>query len=251
MIEITSPQNSLIKSIAKLASSARERQKTGLTILDGEHLIESYQLADPKLENLKYLFVTQEAPRYGLMDDRFIIVPPGLMSKIAPTKSPSGILGVIHTPQTKPISNPTLGLLLEDIADPGNLGTIIRTAVAAGAQTIYCTPNCTDIWSPKVLRASQGAHFEINIQEHYDITELKNDFAGTIYGTALDDTSKNLFETDLSGPTLFAMGNEGSGLSPALKDLCDELIIIPMQGAESLNVGVASGICLFEKVRQS
>lgn len=250
MIEITSAHNSLIKTITKLSGSARERKKSGLTILDGEHLIESYQLFDKNFTDLTYLFVTQQAPRFGLNDDRVIIIPPGLMSKIAPTKSPSGVLAVVKTPKQAQPDTPKLALLLEDIADPGNLGTIIRTAVATGTDVIYMTPECVDVWSPKVLRASQGAHFEINLKPNYDIANLRSDFEGKIYATALDDKASNLFETNLSGPTMFAMGNEGAGLSPTLKNFCDQSITIPMQGAESLNVGVAAAVCLFEKVRQ-
>jgi TrmH family RNA methyltransferase len=141
-------------------------------------------------------------------------------------------------------------VLLEDIQDPGNLGAILRSAAAAGVQTIYLSKHCADVWSPKVLRAGMGAHFVLSIQENADLPQVAQGLPGMLIAMSLD-ADQSLFDLQLTGPVAFAVGNEGVGLSTELAQMATQRVKIPMPGAvESLNAAAAAAVCLFERVRQ-
>ena len=161
-----------------------------------------------------------------------------------------GIALLIDIPAPRPAQRDGCAVLLEDIQDPGNVGTILRTAAAAGVDTIYLSPACADCWSPKVLRAAMGAHFGINIVERANLPQVAGDFAGSVIATHLA-AAVSLYSLDLTGPVAIVFGNEGQGVSADLLQQVDTRAIIPMSGrTESLNVGAAAAICLFERVRQ-
>ena len=131
-------------------------------------------------------------------------------------------------------------VLLEAIQDPGNLGSILRSAAAASIRDVYLSPQCADAWSPKTLRAAMGAHFFLRIHENSDLQQVAQQFPGTVIATSIQ-ASRNLFEIPLSGPTAFVFGNEGAGLSKELVQAVDENIVIPMPGkTESLNAAAAA-----------
>ena len=140
-------------------------------------------------------------------------------------------------------------MLLENIQDPGNLGSMLRSAAAAGCDAVYLSIGCADAWSPKVLRAAMGGHFVLNIYENADLLQVAELFDGTIFAAALD-AKTSLYDNQLQGNIAFAIGNEGAGLSAEL--LCKaKPVAIPMPGkVESLNAAAAAAICLFEAVRQ-
>jgi TrmH family RNA methyltransferase len=141
-------------------------------------------------------------------------------------------------------------LLLEDIQDPGNLGSMLRTAAAAGADTVYLSKGCTDAWSPKALRGGMGAQFQLALHEHADLITAARDFPGKVIATSLA-AGDSLYALDLRGPSAFVFGNEGAGLSAELLAAASHRIRIPMPGQmESLNAAAAAAICLFERVRQ-
>lgn len=140
--------------------------------------------------------------------------------------------------------------MLDAVQDSGNLGTLLRAAWATGVPDVLLTPGCAQAWSPKVLRAGQGAHFGLRIHEQCDVADLLRGYAGKIVATRLD-TGRSLFALDLRGAVAWLFGNEGAGLSPAVSALATEAARIPMPGAaESLNVAMAATVCLFEQVRQ-
>lgn len=172
----------------------------------------------------------------------------GLFQMLSELKTPSGVLALIPVPEagTKPAQR---AVWLEDIQDPGNLGSILRTAAAASFDAAYLSAGCADAWSPKVLRAAMGGHFMLDIHERVDLLQLAAAFDGTSYATSLQ-ARRRLYDCDLRGRLAFAFGNEGSGLSPALQEMLQEQIIIPISGVESLNVAAAAAICMFEVVRQ-
>ena len=141
-------------------------------------------------------------------------------------------------------------MLLEDLQDPGNVGTIMRCAAAAGASHVLMTKGCAFAWSPKVLRAAQGAHFHLDIVENADVASVAAAFSGHV-AAAMPRAERSLFDTDLRGPLLLLVGNEGAGLSAAAVAASTLQLAIPMPGGfESLNAASATAICLFEKVRQ-
>ncbi len=255
MNKITSAQNPLIKQIKKLGTSKKYREIEGKLILDGIHVVEEFLLHTTNHSPLTTLILSEsflshaEYHKFKLLESQSIIVPDDLLTKITPTKTPEGILAIIPHPQSFNPSNsqspPKKAILLDNLQDPGNIGTIIRTAVAAGYNTIY-TYNGADIWSPKTLRASQGAHFHFSLQ----IISLPQPFNLSIplYGLSLSSESQNFFETELPSSHILAFGNEGQGLSPEIIENCQKLLHIPMQNEfESLNVGIAAGICMFHQ----
>jgi TrmH family RNA methyltransferase len=141
-------------------------------------------------------------------------------------------------------------LLLENIQDPGNLGSILRTAVAAGVPQVFLSKGSVFAWAPKVIRAGMGAHFSLSIFEEVDVSEFARAFRGAV--VAMEPrAAASLYDLDLTGPVAWAFGNEGAGLSESIGRLATHRVRIPMPGAaESLNVAAAAAICLFEQIRQ-
>jgi RNA methyltransferase, TrmH family len=178
------------------------------------------------------------------------VLSDAMFAEVSPVATPVGILALIATPQPKVVSTPTFCLLLEDVQDPGNLGSILRSAAAAGVETAWLSSGCADAWSPKVLRGGMGAHFVMTIAEHANLSEKVTGFTGLTVATCLD-AQRSLYDLDLTGPVALLLGNEGAGLSAKLLATANARVRIPMPGRmESLNVAAAASICLFERVRQ-
>lgn len=259
---ITSRQHPLIKHLIKLEESAQYRKKTQLTVLDGLHLIRAYHAARGLPEQLivggSYLERTDHQTdlhnTFGKNLPKMTVISDALMRAISPVKTPTGVLAIIATSIAEKNDHPnsdTHIVLLETIQDPGNLGSILRSAAAADVSHVYLSSDCCDAWSPKTLRAGMGAHFCLSIVENSHLIEVAEHFPGEVIATSLDAT-KSLYETSLSDAVAWLFGNEGSGLSFELKQKADLIIKIPMPGqAESLNVAASAAICLFEKVRQN
>jgi TrmH family RNA methyltransferase len=255
MKHITSKDNPFYKELHKLASSARHRNKAGQTLLDGAHLLDSY-IASGKWPI--HLVVTNAAASDPEISSLIRQLPDVLLThfddvlfaELSELKTVSGVLALIAIPHSDMlVQNSRFALLLENIQDPGNLGSMLRSAAAAGCDSVYMSKGCADAWSPKVLRAAMGGHFALNIYEHADLCSVAGIFNGSIYAAALQAAS-SLYDSRLSGNIAFAIGNEGSGLSNELMGR-STAITIPMPGkVESLNAAAAAAICLFEAVRQ-
>jgi TrmH family RNA methyltransferase len=258
---ITSRDHPLIKQLIKLEGSPQHRKKTGLTLLDGIHLIQIYCSVLGMPENLivsqSYIEDAENEHfltiLFGHTLPKITITSNALFRAFSPVKTPSGVLALITIPELKKDAangKEIFSVLLEAIQDPGNLGSILRSAAAANIRDVYLSPQCADAWSPKTLRAAMGAHFFLRIHENSDLQQVAQQFPGTVIATSIQ-ASRNLFEIPLSGPTAFVFGNEGAGLSKELIQAVDENIVIPMPGkTESLNAAAAAAICFFEKVRQ-
>ncbi|MBI5917869.1 MAG: RNA methyltransferase [Nitrosomonadales bacterium] len=257
MKHITSRDNPLFKELLKLVGSPRQRHKSGQTLLDGAHLLESYRAAGGQPQAL---LVTSA----GLLDaevarllEQFPAVPQillddALFAQLSELKTPSGILAQITVPAPAIMpAESRFALLLEDIQDPGNLGSMLRSAAAAGCDAVFLSRGCADAWSPKVLRAAMGGHFAhaMSLHEQVDLLAVAAMFEGQTYAASLAGRT-SLYDCELRGKTAFAIGNEGAGLSGGLLTACQPFII-PMPGqVESLNAAAAAAICLFEAVRQ-
>ncbi|HWU82872.1 MAG TPA: RNA methyltransferase [Methylophilaceae bacterium] len=250
---ITSRDNNLFKQLKKLADSSRERRKLGETLLDGVHLLEGYlqHFGEPSLLVIPEGDSSPEATGLlqTLADVPTVMFPTLMFSELTPVASPTGILALVKVPPLMPPETVDLALLLEDIQDPGNLGSMLRTAAAAGVDAVYLSTGCTDAWSPKALRGGQGAHFVLPVVERVDLLTWMQGFHGQTLATAMQGES--LYAQDLRSPTAFIIGNEGIGLSQPLMAAASRRINIPIgAGVESLNAAAASAICLFESVRQ-
>lgn len=256
MKQVSSRENALFKHLKKLASSARERRKSGKTLLDGIHLIEAclgqghvpemLAVSRPALHEAEVQRLV-----HRLSDDRLAVLEPGLFNEISTVESATGIAAVISIPSRPAVPTTGFCVLLEAVQDPGNLGSILRSAAAAGCETAYLSPDCADAWSPKALRAGMGAHFFLTLLEHQDLPKVARAYQGKVLAAALQGEI-SLFQSDLRGRVAFIVGNEGAGISASLLEEADEVVRIPMPGGmESLNAGAAAAICLFERVRQT
>lgn len=254
MRQILSRDNPFYKELVKLTASARNRGRAGQTLLDGAHLLSAYLGSGHFPRHILLNADAVEDAEITALLARCVDVPvtqldDKLFAQLSELKTPTGVLALIDTP-APPTVDCRFGLLLEDIQDPGNLGSILRSAAAAGCDAVFLSAGCADAWSPKVLRAAMGGHFSLNIYERQELITVAEKFHGMLLATSLS-ASCSLYECDLSGNIAFMMGNEGAGLSDELLALATHPVIIPMPGQiESLNVAAAAAICLFEAVRQ-
>ena len=253
---IQSRDNPFFKELLKLTGSARQRGKVNQTLLDGSHLLAACLDAEitPQhiLLNAAALLDDEIASLLERISDALVTqLDDKLFSELSELKTHTGILTLITLPQpSATISDSRFALLLEDIQDPGNLGSILRSAAAAGCDAVFLSQGCADAWSPKVLRAAMGGHFALNIYEQQNLLNVAQQYPGALLATSLQATH-SLYDCDLTGNVALIMGNEGAGLSDQLLNLATQKFSIPMLGkVESLNVAAASAICLFEVARQ-
>lgn len=251
---IISRDNILFKQLKKIAESSRERRKLGETLLDGAHLVNTYLdvFGEPKLLVIAEGHSTVEVSHLiqQLADIPTVMFPTLMFAELSPVASPTGMIALVKTPVIEPTADPKFTLLLEDIQDPGNLGSMLRTAAAAGVDVVYLSEGCTEAWSPKALRGGQGAQFVLPIVERANLLEVASQFNGNVLAMTLQGES--LYSLDLSQPTAIVIGNEGAGLSDAMIKSATHQVTIPIAaGVESLNAAAATSICLFERVRQA
>ena len=258
MKTIRSRDNALVKQLVALAHSSRERRKAGLTVLDGIHLVEAYvkavgepiavmisESAQHRAEVVALLSRCNNASQSVFAD--------ALMDSASTLDSPAFMMAIVPTPVAAAMDdNADVVLALEDVQDPGNVGSMCRSAAAAGVRHVALSKTCAFAWAPKVLRAAQGAHFSLNIKEGVDLVDFIKRFHGQVLALVpMAKGTKSLFEMDLRGPTVFLIGNEGAGLSDDVERAATHRVTIPMPGkTESLNAAAAGAICLFELVRQ-
>ena len=256
MKHISSRNNPFFKELAKLSGSSRQRRKVGQTLLDGVHLVQAYLASGSKPQHLLVTQAALQDREMAALLKKLSGVPltqldGSLFAELTELKTPSGILALIDLPGlTVSPAQDSFCLLLEDIQDPGNLGSMLRSAAAAGCDAVFLSNSCADAWSPKVLRAGMGGHFALSIHEAADLPAVAAAFKGKLFAASLN-AKNNLYDSDLRGKLAFALGNEGAGLSKGLLEAVGQHVTIPMPGkVESLNAAVAAAICLFEAVRQ-
>lgn len=236
---VTSLDNKRIKNLSKLLIK-KYRDEESKFLVEGEHLVEEAYKAGVLLEVVKcddYI---------GEYDVPTTLVTYEVIKKLSNTQSPQRIIGVCKKLEEKEIGNKIL--VLEDLQDPGNLGTIIRSSVAFNVDTIIVSNNTVDIYNDKVLRSSEGMLFHINIIKR-DVSNILDELHNNgyiLYGTKVDGGT-NIKEIEVSEKFAVIMGNEGAGVSDDTLDKCDKYLYIPMNNnCESLNVGVATSIILYE-----
>ena len=259
---IISRDNPVFKQLKKLTENARERRAENKTLLDGVHLINAYIATFGEPEMLIIPEGKSSVEATGLIqqlaDLPTIMLPTLMFAELTPVTSSTGILALVKTPQLALPDSAQFILALEDIQDPGNLGSMLRTAAAAGVDAVYLSTGSTDAFSPKALRGGQGAQFVLPIIERANLLQVLERFqdahpSGNSYATTMQGES--LYAQDLTQPSLFVMGNEGAGVSPKLMAACSKKMSIPMHhkrthSVESLNAAAATAICLFECQRQ-
>lgn len=257
---ITSRDNPLYKELKQLASNSQARRKSGKSLLDGVHLCQAYlqsigvpSLAIASEASISYPEVSALLEQ---CDDhrgsQIVILPPALYAALSQVENGIDLLFVIDTPvQQVPETITRSAVLLDNLQDPGNLGSILRSAAAAGITEIFCGAGTAFAWSPKVLRAGMGAHFLLNIYEHVDLGALLNTCRIPVLATSSHAT-RNIYEAPLKGHVAWLFGHEGRGVSEKLLQRATLQVSIPHIGKiESLNVAASAAICLFEQVRQN
>jgi TrmH family RNA methyltransferase len=256
MKRIASRDNARFRELKKLCHGGRARQKSGHIVLDGLHLVESYVerfglpdevvVSETGLERAEIARCLENHPRLAAN-----VLADALFAELATVDTPSGIMAVAPVPRCARSPDASAdAVLLDGVQDPGNLGSILRSAAAAGFRQILLSSDCAQAWSPKTLRAAMGAHFSLDIHEDGDLPGFLADYRGQSIVTA-PDAAENLFAVELGEPVAWIFGNEGQGARPEVSLRAARRLRIPMPGgAESLNVGAAAAICLFETVRR-
>lgn len=258
MKAISSRDNPLVKRLHALATSGRERRKLGETLLDGPHLLQAALECSYPLKGLVVSASGVEKAEIAALlgevgsDVPCHVLPEVLFAHVSPVDTPSGLLAIIDLPAAKPLGTIVENLVvLDGVQDPGNLGTILRTAAAAGVRHVLLAEGCAGAWSPRVLRAGMGAHFVLDVHERVDAATWLRGFGGQVLATALSADACSLYELDLRAPVAWVFGGEGQGVSSEVMACATRHVLIPMPGAiESLNVGAAVAVCLFEQARQ-
>ena len=253
---IRSRDNPQVKALNRLAASSRDRRRTGTTLIEGEHLLQAYQGSGGVAE---IVFAGESAfakPEVRALVESMpaatrLVLADRLVEHISQLVSVAGVAAVIRTPDPGPRPRElSTCLLLENIQDPGNLGSILRCAAAAGIRHVLLSRGSVFAWAPKVVRAAMGAHFLVSIFEDIDLDAGVHGFRGRIVATE-PRAPASLYDLDLRGPVAWLFGNEGAGLSERALGVATDRVRIPLPGAaESLNVAAAVAICLFEQVRQ-
>ncbi len=254
---ITSTKNPTIQWARRLQSKSKERHAENVFVIEGVRLIEAALDAN---WGARYIFYTETLSDRGMnlvkayegRNTQIEAVSSNVMQAISDTKNPQGILAVIEIKSLPAPENIDLILVLDQVRDPGNLGTILRTAAAAGVQAVYLPLGTVDAFSPKVLRAGMGAHFRLPIFSisWNEISSLINGANLHVYLATAED-GKSYYDSDFQRPLVLIIGGEAEGASRTAVEETDSLINIPMPGGgDSLNASVAAGILLFEIARQ-
>lgn len=240
---IRSKANPLIKQAKKLHQKKYRKQSY---LIEGWHLLEEALASGQQPE---HIFVRAEDAQRVAHLNPVHVISPELLEDLADSQTPQGVLAQLPIPvQSLPHSLKGRYLILEDVQDPGNVGTMIRTADAAGYDGVFLSDRSADIYSMKVLRAMQGSHFHLPIFRlpMEDIVSHCRKQHIPILASTLSENSCDYRQVASSKQLALVMGNEGQGISDYITQQADQLIHIPMPGqAESLNVAVAAGILLF------
>jgi len=238
-MKIESINNPKVKEWMKLKEK-KYRDASNLFLIEGDHLLNEAMIKGVVKETISKdkLFSFTGIPFYEVNDT--------IMKKLSSQVSGTNVIGIVEKLKEKEINGNVC--LLDNIQDPGNLGTIIRSAVAFNIDTIVVSPDTVDIYNEKVIRASEGMLFHLNIIKR-NISDMLADLKSKnyiIYGTNVEN-GKSLKDIHFDGKTAIIIGNEGKGMNKDLQSQCDELIYIPMnKTCESLNAGVAASIIFYE-----
>ena len=258
---ITSTRNPKVQHVRALLARSKARRETQTFVVEGVRLIEESQRAEVRpilIFFTKELSTRGERLRAELTnsDVEMHEVSPDVMLAASDTQSPQGLLAVLPILELPVPDNDDFVLILDNVRDPGNAGTMLRTAAAAGVTSVILTPGCVDVYAPKVVRAAMGAHFHLSIRiRAWEVLEDELDSARDQKGTQVylaDAHEGDVYtQIDYRGPTAIIVGGEAQGAGEEALELMNARIRIPMlRHTESLNTGIATGVLLFEVLRQ-
>jgi len=254
---IKSLDNTLLRETRKLKEKKHRVERE-------EFIVEGFRFVSEAIESsfqVPFVFVSEVAKdkweKYNLQEKlkketRVFLINEAALKGICSTETPQGIAAVVKNKQRAVDKEQGFYLLVDKVQDPGNLGTLIRTAHAAGALGVILTKGTVDVYNEKTLRATMGSIFYIPIIEDKELTITKGLIAeGFKLVASFLDTEDNFYDVDLKNKVIIAVGSEASGVSEAIIQLCNSKVKVPMPGgAESLNVAIAGSIMIYEAVRQ-
>jgi RNA methyltransferase, TrmH family len=254
---ITSLQNPLVKQFRRL-HMAKYRRQEQCFLLEGTHLLQEAILAEWPLAVVCYTerWLVRESDllaRLQAFVPRCEAVSEEVLTAIATTVHPDGVVAIAHSSSSPPVSIQRLGLVLETLQDPGNVGTILRTAAASGVEGVLLNAGSVDLESPKVLRASAGAWFRVNAALYDNLLSAVEQYQqqGFQIVATTPKATLDYWAVDYTQPTLLMVGNEGAGLSEAFIQAATLEVRIPLSaGVESLNAAIATAVMLYEAKRQ-
>jgi len=259
MKTVSSRDNPFYKELKALAASSQARRKAGRTLLDGVHLCQSWLdlrgapghcvVSEGALHNPE---VADIVARCESLRAHVTALPDALFGAVSQVEHGVNLLFMVETPApVQPQALTVSAVLLDGVQDPGNVGSILRSAGAAGITQVFCSAGTAFCWSPKVLRAAMGAHFVLEIFENVDLAALI-DASGISVLAMSGYAEQKLYEVDLRGPVAWLLGHEGQGVASDLMARATHQVVIPHAGkVESLNVAAAAAICFFEQLRQA
>jgi TrmH family RNA methyltransferase len=253
-LEINSKDNAKIKHLRALCEQASQRRKSQQTVLEGIHLIDAWLKTS---QPIVAIYLTPSALQHPevqalapLLACPIYIIAEALYQDIRTLGPGIDMMAMVEVIEPSSTLDPSADMLiLENLQDPGNVGTLLRTAAAAGIRQIVCSTGTASIWSPRVLRAGMGAQFSLKIYERINLEELIPTLSLPLYVTS-SHAEKSLYALNLTSACAWLMGNEGQGASDFSQQHAITVGIPQPGGQESLNVAVAGAICLFEMVRQ-
>lgn len=257
MKKVTSAQNPLVKKLVQLSEKQSFRNKQKMTIIEGAHLTAEWlkcfgapdfcviSSSSKRSEEVESIIQKCEE-----LNTETIELEAKIYSKISPVIEGVGVLFVVKIPENQSVDFCEDAIILDRVQDPGNLGTILRSAVGFGVKQIICSKGTVSAWSPKVLRAGMGAHFKLQIFENQDLSKAISKIETPIFATSLQ-AEKSIYDKNFTTKTAWIFGNEGAGVSLELLSKVKNQVIIPQVGQiESLNVAMAATVCLAEQARQ-
>ena len=253
MITIQSKDNPKLKQLRGLIEQSGLRKKQQQTVLEGAHLIESYLINHQPV----CLFTTEEGFEHlenqhsiEMSTCPLFIISDQIYKSLTTLGQSTPLMAIIDIPQTTNSLNGKIDTLIIDcVQDPGNVGTLLRSAAAVGVKQIITTKGTASLWSPRVLRAAMGAHFSLNLIENKEVDSLLSPFEIPVYATS-SHRPQSIYTLDLTQPSVWILGNEGQGVSESLLEQAQAVTIPQPGGQESLNVAIAGSVCLFEMMRQ-
>ena len=248
MLTITSRENPQIKQVCGLLSAAKKRRKEGLFVCEGFTLLE--EALRRGLQPKAVYCLESQAHRLPKLDCPCALVNQSVLEKLSDVPTPQGVVFTLPLPEAENTLAGNRFLALDSLRDPGNMGTILRTADAFGLDGVILLGDCVDVYSPKVVRSAMGSLFSTRL---YAMTaeELKSQLDGMdipLYAATLAADSRPVTQLDLKRSCVI-IGNEAHGVSAETIDCCTGSVIVPIQSAESLNAGVAAGILMWEMRR--
>lgn len=260
MLVINSQENQHVKEVRSL-STKKQRDAKGLFVIEGVRAVRDAFEAGAEIEKL---FLSEKVLHGGELgetimarlttDEHSYLLREELFSKISGTETPQGVLAVVRQPKidlTQVMQDASFVIVLENVQDPGNLGTIVRTADAVGADLVLLTNGCVDIYNAKVVRSTMASLFHIPVARIESVIQAATDLhqSGFRLIATKGEGATPYTEADFEGKVAFLLGNEGNGLTEESIACADVCVSIPMPGrAESLNVAIAAGVLMFEKI---